>query len=272
MTGCPPLPPTSPHEPTAGWGLKGPLQIPHSHPPLPHGHHSSGCWVGHPHCEPPKEGQGNPARFCLTPLPQSPREQIKRSSDRDTKGLPEEPLCPCRRSPYPPLKHLFHLPCAAPSLTQELLSRSRGAPSTQSGVIWEDTRGSPFPIHSGAGSAPSHHSIPPGFLQISPHWPPVNGTGANWEGLLGTLGAAGQGQSDSRAGGTHNSPKISVGMETGVPAEPEAMGRGCSPGQLKSSVDREKGLARDWGFQGEHTRFEGRGTQPPGPLLTFLCR
>lgn len=126
MRGCPPLPPTSPHDPTAGWGLKGPLQIPRSHAPLPHGHHSSGCWVGHPHCEPPKEGQGNPARFCLTPFPQSPREQIKRSSDRDTKGLPEESLCLCRPSPYPPLKHLSHLPCAAPSLTQELLARSRG--------------------------------------------------------------------------------------------------------------------------------------------------
>lgn len=41
VRGCLPSPPNRCQHPTSGWGLKGPPWIPHSHPPLPHGHHST---------------------------------------------------------------------------------------------------------------------------------------------------------------------------------------------------------------------------------------
>ena len=119
---------------------------------------------------------------------------------------------------------------------------------------------------------PPNHDPPAGSPQVPPQSrPSMNGTGSNWEGLLGTLGAAGQGQSSSRAGRNTPPPsKINVRKEWGVLAGPEVTGWGFSCCWLRNSEVREKGVTPGWGPQGEHTRSGGGGTRLPGTPTHLL--
>ena len=158
----------------------------------------------------------------------------------------------------------------------------------QSGVTRGGHTGVATPNPSQGRFCPLQSRLPLSFPQVPPHCPPINGTSPNWEAFLGTLGAAGQEQSDSGAGGDTRPPKISAGMERGVPGGPEATGRGCGRRRLRSSVGRAKGVTPPrragflpasgariqkglWGVRGTGAGKQGRGTSPRAGLWVFSC-
>ena len=222
-------PSSSPQHPTAGWELKGPPGHPFPAPLCPTAASAPAAgWGGTPH-ETPREGQGfgdPPVRFCP---PESPREQLKRSSDGDTKGLSWEALSRCPPGPYPPLRHLSHRPRAPPHSPKSSSPATGGSQHPERGDTG-GTHGGPHSRSIPGPVLPLQSRLPCGVPQSPSPVPPINGTGVNWEALLGTLGAAGWGQSDSGARGTHDPPKSAWGWSGGSRPGPRPRGGAAAAG------------------------------------------
>lgn len=162
--GCPP--PAAPSSPQQVGSSRDPPGHPFPTPLCPTAASAPAAgWGGTPH-ETPREGQGfgdPPVRFCP---PESPREQLKRSSDGEMKGLSWEVLSHGPPGPYPPLRHLSHCPRAPPHSPKSSSPTDGGSQHPEQG----DTGGTHGGPHSRSipGFCPPPIAVAPRSLPIAP--------------------------------------------------------------------------------------------------------